>query len=76
MTPTPGDGPPEVGDRPRLIHVTTVDMSLDLLLKPQLMAFADAGFEVIGASAPGPHVEALEAVGIRHVTQEVDWWAC
>jgi len=56
-----------VGDRPRLIHVTTVDMSLDLLLKPQLMAFADAGFEVIGASAPGPHVEALEAVGIRHV---------
>lgn len=67
MTPTPGDGPPEVGDRPRLIHVTTVDMSLDLLLKPQLMAFADAGFEVIGASAPGPHVEALEAVGIRHV---------
>ncbi len=67
VTPTPGDGPPEVGDRPRLIHVTTVDMSLDLLLKPQLMAFADAGFEVIGASAPGPHVEALEAVGIRHV---------
>lgn len=53
--------------RPRLVHVTTVDMSLELLLGPQLRAFADAGYEVVGASAPGPHVERLEADGIRHV---------
>jgi len=55
------------GYRPRLIHVATVDMSLDLLMRPQLMAFADAGYEVVGASAPGPHVAVLESAGIRHV---------
>ncbi|NIS30636.1 MAG: glycosyltransferase family 4 protein, partial [Actinobacteria bacterium] len=42
-------------------------MSLDWLLRPQLEAFADAGFEVIAMSAPGPHVAALDASGIRHV---------
>jgi glycosyltransferase involved in cell wall biosynthesis len=52
---------------PRLVHLTTTDMSLDWLLRPQLEAFADAGFEVIGMSAPGPHVAALEASGIQHV---------
>jgi len=51
---------------PRLIHITTTDMSLDWLLGPQLEAFAAAGYEVIGASAPGPHVAAIEARGIRH----------
>jgi glycosyltransferase involved in cell wall biosynthesis len=50
----------------RLIHVTTVDMSLVLLLGPQLRAFADAGMEVIGVSAPGPFVAQLESWGIRH----------
>ena len=54
--------------RPRLLHVTTADISLDLLLGPQLQAFAAAGYEVIGASAPGPYVEELEANGIRHVS--------
>lgn len=53
--------------RPRLLHLTTTDMSLDWLLGPQLSAFADAGYEVIGVSAPGPHVAALEAQGIAHV---------
>lgn len=52
---------------PRVVHLTTTDMSLDWLLRPQLEAFADAGFEVIAMSAPGPHVGALEASGIRHV---------
>lgn len=52
---------------PRLVHLTTTDMSLDWLLRPQLEAFAEAGFEVIGMSAPGPHVTALEASGIQHV---------
>jgi glycosyltransferase involved in cell wall biosynthesis len=50
----------------RLIHVTTVDMSLALLLGPQLRAFADAGMDVVGVSAPGPFVSQLEAWGIRH----------
>ncbi|MCB0956320.1 MAG: glycosyltransferase, partial [Ilumatobacter sp.] len=52
---------------PRLIHLTTTDMSLDWLLAPQLVAFAAAGYEVVGASAAGPHVPALAARGIRHV---------
>jgi len=63
--------PPERGLRPhRLVHVTTTDMSLDWLLGPQLRAFAEAGFEVIGVSAPGPHVEALQQAGIEHVAME------
>lgn len=52
---------------PRLVHLTTTDMSLEWLLRPQLEAFADEGYEVIAMSAPGPHVAALESAGIRHV---------
>ena len=51
----------------KVIHVSTVDMSLELLLGPQLHAFAAAGYEVVGASAPGPYSERLEASGIRHI---------
>ena len=50
----------------RLVHVTTTDMSLELLLGPQLSAFVAAGYEVVGASAPGPYVDAIEARGVRH----------
>ena len=50
----------------KLVHVTTVDMSLVLLLGPQLRAFAEAGMEVVGVSAPGPFVPQLESWGIRH----------
>ncbi len=53
--------------RPVVVHVTTTDMSLDWLLAPQLVAFAEAGYEVIGMSAPGPHVAHLTSLGIRHV---------
>ena len=49
-----------------VVHLTTTDMSLDWLLRPQLEAFMEAGYDVIGMSAPGPHVDALEASGIRH----------
>jgi glycosyltransferase involved in cell wall biosynthesis len=52
----------------RLVHVTTTDMSLALLLGPQLRAFAAAGLDVIGVSAAGPWVEQLTADGIRHET--------
>ncbi len=52
---------------PRLVHLTTTDMSLALLLGPQLQAFAKAGFEVIGISAPGPFVPQLRDAGLTHV---------
>ncbi len=67
MTTTPHRAGPDVGARPKVIHLTTTDMSLDWLLGPQLSAFAEAGYEVVGASAPGPHVPALAARGVRHV---------
>jgi glycosyltransferase involved in cell wall biosynthesis len=41
-------------------------MSLTLLLGPQLRAFAAAGMDVIGASAPGPWAADLEDWGIAH----------
>jgi glycosyltransferase involved in cell wall biosynthesis len=50
----------------RVVHLTTTDMSLALLLGPQLRAFAAAGMDVIGASAAGPYVDELAASGIRH----------
>ena len=51
----------------RLVHLTAADISLALLLGPQLRAFAAQGMEVIGVSAPGPFVDRLEEWGIRHV---------
>ena len=54
-------------ERPRLVHMTTTDMSLDWLLGPQLLAFQAAGYEVIGMSAAGAHVANLAAMGIEHV---------
>jgi glycosyltransferase involved in cell wall biosynthesis len=53
--------------RPLVAHVTTTDISLELLLGPQLEAFVAAGYDVVGVSAPGPYVQALEERGIRHV---------
>ena len=50
----------------RLLHVTTTDISLELLLGPQLRAFGEAGYEVHTASAPGPFVAGLTADGIEH----------
>ncbi len=52
----------------RVAHLTTVDLSLRYLVMPQLTAIVDAGGEVIGISAAGPHVPELEAAGIRHVS--------
>jgi glycosyltransferase involved in cell wall biosynthesis len=54
--------------RPTLVHVATSDVSLEHLLGPQLQRFVEAGYDVVGASAPGPHVEALCARGVRHVS--------
>jgi glycosyltransferase involved in cell wall biosynthesis/ribosomal protein S18 acetylase RimI-like enzyme len=55
---------------PRLVHLTTTDMSLALLLGPQLAAFARAGYEVVGVSAHGGFVDSLVEAGIRHVSLE------
>ena len=51
----------------KLIHLTTVDLSLRALLLNQLERYAKKGFEVAGVSAPGPYVAQVEARGIRHV---------
>jgi glycosyltransferase involved in cell wall biosynthesis len=50
----------------RVVHLATTDMSLTLLLGPQLRAFADAGMEVIGASAAGAYAAQLAEWDIRH----------
>jgi glycosyltransferase involved in cell wall biosynthesis len=55
------------GRRLRVAHLTTVDMSLWLLLAAELRADVEAGFDVIGLSAPGPHVADVERLGVRHV---------
>ena len=39
---------------PLVAHVTTTDISLELLLGPQLEAFAAAGYEVVGISPDAP----------------------
>ncbi|MFW6090970.1 MAG: glycosyltransferase [Actinomycetota bacterium] len=59
------------GGRPlRVAHLTTVDMSLDLLLGTELRADVDSGLDVFGLSAPGPWVERVEALGVTHVPLE------
>lgn len=58
---------PPTRTRPLLVHLTTVDLSLAYLLLPQLIGFREAGYEVVGVSAPGPHVAQLAAHGIEHI---------
>ena len=50
---------------PKVLHLTTTDISLELLLGPQLEAFIETGYEVHAASAPGPFVDAIEKRGVR-----------
>ena len=52
---------------PRLVaHLTTVDMSLELLLGAQLDGIVAAGGDALGISSPGPSVDTLAARGVRH----------
>lgn len=51
----------------RIAHLTTVDMSLALLLSTELQVDVDSGHEVFGLSAPGPYVDRVEQLGVRHV---------
>jgi glycosyltransferase involved in cell wall biosynthesis len=53
-----------------VVHLTTTDISLELLLGPQLTAFVEAGWQVTGVSAPGPFVPAIEARGVTFVALE------
>lgn len=52
--------------KPRVAHVTTVDLSLRYLLLNQLQRIQREGYEVVGISADGPDVPVVEAAGIRH----------
>lgn len=54
-------------ERPVVVHLTTTDISLALLLASQLKALDRAGFDVIGLSGTGPFVEYIERDGIRHI---------
>lgn len=51
----------------KLAHLTTSDISLELLLGDQLRAYQAAGFDVTGISAGGTWSTALQAGGIRHI---------
>ena len=42
-------------------------MSLALLLSTELACDVERGHEVLGLSAPGPYVERVEQLGVRHV---------
>lgn len=58
-----------IGDGPwRIAHLTTVDMSLELLLGPELSVDVEGGHTVVGLSAPGPWVARVEQRGVRHVS--------
>jgi glycosyltransferase involved in cell wall biosynthesis len=59
------------GGRPlRLAHLATVDMSLELLLGTELRVDVATGLQTLGISASGPHVPAVEALGVEHVPVE------
>ncbi len=52
---------------PKLLRITTVPISLNILLKGQLQYMQSQGFEVITASAAGPEVKEIEErEGVKH----------
>lgn len=51
----------------KVMYLTTVDMSLELLLGPILDEAVRQGHEVVGVSAAGPFVQRIERRGVRHV---------
>ena len=53
--------------RLRVAHLTTVDMSLELLLGVELSEGVARGWRVFGISSPGPWVGRVEARGVEHV---------
>jgi glycosyltransferase involved in cell wall biosynthesis len=53
-------------EKPRLLRITTVPISLHLLLNGQLAFTRDQGFEVLTASADGPEISRLHEWNITH----------
>ncbi|MEM7112986.1 MAG: glycosyltransferase family 4 protein [Chloroflexota bacterium] len=51
----------------KIAHITTIDMSLDYLLRNHLLDLQQRGHEIVGISAPGPYFPALEEAGIRYI---------
>ncbi len=51
----------------KLAHLTTVDLSLEYLVKPQLAAGVALGWDTAGISSPGPYVLPVEEIGVRHI---------
>lgn len=50
----------------KIVHMTTVDMSVRHLLLNQLLALRAAGFEVGAVSADGPDLAPVRAAGVPH----------
>lgn len=50
----------------KIVHLTTVDMSVRHLLLNQLLSLKAAGFEVAAMSAPGPDLVPVHAAGVTH----------
>jgi glycosyltransferase involved in cell wall biosynthesis len=50
----------------KVVHMTTVDMSVRHLLLNQLLALRNAGFEVGAISAAGPDLGPVRAAGVPH----------
>lgn len=53
-------------NKPRLLRITTVPVSLKLLLKGQFSFFKNQGFNILAASSDGPEVPFLKDSGIQH----------
>ncbi len=54
-------------EQPKVLHVTTIGMTLNTILWPTLVGLQDAGFEVVTASADDDHAASLARSGVRHV---------
>jgi glycosyltransferase involved in cell wall biosynthesis len=54
--------------KPKVAHVTTIDMSLRYLLLNQMLNIREEGYQVTGISSAGPYVPAIVAAGIRHMS--------
>ena len=52
--------------KPKVVHMTTVDMSVRHLLLNQLLALRAAGFDVAAISAEGPDLAPVRDAGVPH----------
>jgi hypothetical protein len=51
----------------KIVHVTTVDLSLRYLLLNQLLFLKQHGFDVSTISSPGENIPEITQSGIRHI---------